>query len=164
MYYELNNAYSFIACFFFSLFRVLYCRLCDWGLVCSIRKITKEDLLILCLIIIITIVIIIIIIIKVWFIIIIIIIMWITCDSLEWTIICSHICIYCKNSLKLITHANFRTTPKAVNKFHIPVIYFLFGPGSDASYRIIISDITTVACKNLVVVSKALYEFKYDNL
>ena len=69
-------------------------------------------------------------------------------------------CIYIrrKNSENNNIHAIIQTIPKAVNKFYSAFNILLLGPGSDASYCVIISDITTVTCKDFVVVSNAWYD------
>ena len=66
-----------------------------------------------------------------------------------------YICLRRRNFENDNLHSIFRTTPKAVNKFYIAFNILLLGPGSDASYCVIISDITTVTCKDFVVVSNA---------
>ena len=55
-------------------------------------------------------------------------------------------------------HAIFQTIPKEVNKFYNAFNILLLRPGSDASYCVFISDITTVTYEDFVVVSNAWYE------
>ena len=70
----------------------------------------------------------------------------------------SYIYISQRNSENDNIHEIFQSIPKAVNKFYNAFNILLLGPGSDASYCVIISDITTVTCKDFVVVSNVWYE------